>query len=149
MAWLILPWLETLARCSRSQASNAATSGRLFSPRMRSRSCGVTPLLRLLASATGHRWPNYPDVKTLRELGYDAANLVPPGFACPSPVPPDIRTRLERAVALAAPDPELQATMRSLTIRPRAMSGAEFFAALKSQAPTVENILVAAGMKKT
>ena len=39
--------------------------------------------------------------------------------------------------------------MRSLTIRPRAMSGAEFFAALKSQAPTAENILVAAGMKKT
>lgn len=29
------------------------------------------------------------------------------------------------------------------------MSGAEFFAALKSQAPTAENILVAAGMKKT
>jgi hypothetical protein len=29
------------------------------------------------------------------------------------------------------------------------MNGAEFFAALKSQAPTVGNILVAAGMKKT
>ena len=29
------------------------------------------------------------------------------------------------------------------------MSGAEFFAAFKSQAPTAANILVAAGMKKT
>ena len=53
-----------------------------------------------------------------------------------------------RYCPLAARDPELQATMRSLTIRPRAQSGAEFGAALTSQAPTDQKILAAAGMKK-
>jgi tripartite-type tricarboxylate transporter receptor subunit TctC len=105
--------------------------------------------LRLLASATDYRWPNYPDVKTLKEIGYDARSVVPLGFACPAAVQPEIRTRLERAVTLATTDPELQATMKSLTIRPRAMTSAEFAEAIKSQAAIVESILVAAGMKKT
>ena len=43
--------------------------------------------LRLLASATDDRWPKYPDVRTLKEMGYDAASVVPLGFACPSAVP--------------------------------------------------------------
>ncbi|MBI3711207.1 MAG: tripartite tricarboxylate transporter substrate binding protein [Proteobacteria bacterium] len=105
--------------------------------------------LRLLASATYNRWPNYPDVKTLKELGYDAATIVPLGFACSSGVPPAIRAKLEQVIAVAAKDPELMATMRSLTILPRALSGPEFRDAIQSQASTVEGILVAAGMKKT
>lgn len=105
--------------------------------------------LRLLASATSYRWPNYPDVKTLKDLGYNAESVVPLGFACPSGVAQDSKTRLEKAIALAATDPELIATMTNLTIRPRNMSSAEFYDAIKSQSATVENILVAAGMKKT
>jgi tripartite-type tricarboxylate transporter receptor subunit TctC len=105
--------------------------------------------LRLLASATEYRWPNYPDVKTLKEMGYDARSVVPLGFACPAAVPPEIRTRLERVVTLATTDPELQTTMKSLTIRPRAMTSAEFAHAIKSQAEIVESILTTAGMKKS
>jgi tripartite-type tricarboxylate transporter receptor subunit TctC len=105
--------------------------------------------LRLLASATDYRWPNYPNVKTLKEMGYDARSVVPLGFACPAAVPPEIRTRLESVVALATTDPELQATMKSLTIRPRAMTSAEFAEAIKSQSGIVENILTTAGMKKS
>jgi tripartite-type tricarboxylate transporter receptor subunit TctC len=105
--------------------------------------------LRLLASATDYRWPNYPDVKTLKEMGYNAASVVPLGFACPAAVPQDIKAKLEKAVAAAATDPELVATMRNLTIRPRTMTSVEFHDAIKSQSATVEGILVAAGMKKT
>jgi len=105
--------------------------------------------LRLLASATDYRWPNYPNVKTLKEMGYDARSVVPLGFACPAAVAPDIRARLERVVTLATTDPELQATMANLTIRPRAMTAEEFFEVIKAQAPTVESILTAAGMKKS
>ncbi len=105
--------------------------------------------LRLLASATERRWPRYPDVPTLRELGHDAASIVPLGFACPSGVPAEARTRLERVVALAARDGELAATMENLSIRPRPMDAAEFRHAIESQKATVEGILVAAGMKKT
>jgi tripartite-type tricarboxylate transporter receptor subunit TctC len=39
--------------------------------------------------------------------------------------------------------------MANLTIRPRAMTAEEFFEVIKSQAPTVESILTAAGMKKS
>jgi tripartite-type tricarboxylate transporter receptor subunit TctC len=105
--------------------------------------------LRLLASATEYRWPNYPDVKTLKEMGYDARSVVPLGFACPAAVPPEIRAKLERMVTLATTDPELQTTMKSLTIRPRAMTSAEFVQAIKSQAAIVESILTTAGMKKS
>ncbi len=105
--------------------------------------------LRLLASATERRWPRYPDIPTLRELGYDAASIVPLGFACPAGVPAEIRAQLERCVALAARDAELAATMESLNIRSRPMTAAEFRDAIASQRETVEGILVAAGMKKT
>jgi tripartite-type tricarboxylate transporter receptor subunit TctC len=88
-------------------------------------------------------------VKTLKEMGYDARSLVPLGFACPAAVPPDIRARLERVVALATTDPEHQATMKSLTIRPRAMTSEELFDVIKTQAPTIGSILTAAGMKKS
>jgi len=102
----------------------------------------------LLASVTDDRWPKYPDVRTLREMGYHAATIVPLGFACPSAVPAEIRARLERVVTLAAADPELQATMKSLIMRPKEMTAAQFHDAIRSQAATVEGILTAAGMKK-
>ncbi len=105
--------------------------------------------LRLLASAVDQRWPNYPDVPTLTELGYNAATVVPLGFACPSGVPAEIRARLEQAVAKAAQDAELIQTMRSLTISPKAMNAKEFHDAIRSQAPAIEAVLVEAGMKKT
>jgi len=105
--------------------------------------------LRLLASACSNRWPRYPDIPTLIDLGYNAATVVPLGFACPSRVPAEIKARLEEAVALGAKDEELIATMRRLTILPRALTGAQFEQALRSQAPTVEGILVAAGRKRT
>ena len=105
--------------------------------------------LRLLASAVDRRWPNYPDVPTLKEQGYNAATVVPLGFACPAGVPAEIRARLEQAVARAARDAELAETLRSLTIAPHAMTGKEFHDAIRSQAAAVEAALVEAGMKKT
>jgi len=104
--------------------------------------------LRLLAGASSSRWPNYPDVKTLKDLGYDAATIVPLGFACPSAVPQDIRTRLEQAIGIAAKDPEVLEVLKTLMIQPLALSGKAFNDALKAQAPLVEAALVAANMKK-
>jgi tripartite-type tricarboxylate transporter receptor subunit TctC len=105
--------------------------------------------LRLLASATDRRWPNYPDIKTLKELGHNASTVVPLGFACPSGVPQEIRARIEKIIALAAADPELNATMKNLQIAPNALTGQQFHDAIKSQAAAIEAALVEAGMKKT
>jgi tripartite-type tricarboxylate transporter receptor subunit TctC len=81
--------------------------------------------------------------------GLHARSVVPLGFACPAAVPPEIHTRLERVVTLATTDPELQTTMKSPTIRPRAMTSAEFAHAIKSQPEIVESVLTTAGMKKS
>ena len=105
--------------------------------------------LRLLASATDRRWPRYPEIRTLKEMGYEAASIVPLGFACPAGVPQEARARLEQVVAMAAQDAELATTMENLSIRPRPMDAAQFRDAIASQRATVEGILVAAGMKKT
>jgi tripartite-type tricarboxylate transporter receptor subunit TctC len=104
--------------------------------------------LRLLAGASSSRWPNYPDVKTLKDLGYDAATVVPLGFATQSAVPKDIQTRLEQVIAIAAKDLEVLDVLKNLMIQPLALSGKQFGDALKAQAPTVEAALVAANMKK-
>lgn len=38
---------------------------------------------RLLASASPGRWPEYPNVPTLRELGYNYISFGPMGYAFP------------------------------------------------------------------
>ena len=105
--------------------------------------------LRLITSVAVTRWPNYPDVPTLMEQGFDAADIVLQGYALPAGVPADIRKRLGDIVATAADEPELVETLKKNQIAPMKMNGDAFLAALKEQAPVVEKMLVDAGMKKT
>lgn len=113
----------------------------------------MTPLiegkqLRLLASASSRRWPQYPDIPTLRDLGYNAANVIPLGFACPAGVPKPIRDRFEKIIMDTARDPEVVASLTKFQVAIIPLTGAEFETAIKSQAPVVEQILEQAGMKK-
>lgn len=103
--------------------------------------------LRLLAT-TPERWPNMRDVPTVRELGYNAATVVPLGFACPAGVPQPIRDRLSAAIGKAARDPDtVEMLTRTINI-PKPLTGPEFREALFSQAATIEAMLVEAGMKR-
>lgn len=104
--------------------------------------------LTFLASASPKRWPKYPDVPTLQEAGYDAANVVPLGFAVPHGVPADRLAKLRAAVATAATDPKVVETLERLTIISQPLSAEELEAALKRNAPIVEATIEAAGMKK-
>jgi tripartite-type tricarboxylate transporter receptor subunit TctC len=113
---------------------------------------GLLPMLeagrlRLLAS-TPSRWPNRPDVKTVQELGYNGANVVPLGFACPAAVPEPIRARLSELILKAARDPETVEMLIRTVNQPMAMTGEQFRHALFSQAPTIEAMLTEAGMKR-
>ena len=103
--------------------------------------------LRLLA-ATPARWPNLPDVPTVKELGYDAETVVPLGFACPAAVPKPIRDRLEAAIMKAARDPATVEMLERTVNQPKTMSGEEFRQALASQAPLIEAMLAEAGMRR-
>ncbi len=104
--------------------------------------------LRLVASANLTRWPMYPDIKTVKEQGYDAATVLPIGFACPAKVPAEIRAQLEKALASAGRDPEVVEAMNKFGLVPKITTSAELAKSMKEQAVAVEAALIDAGMKK-
>jgi tripartite-type tricarboxylate transporter receptor subunit TctC len=102
--------------------------------------------LRMLASASVDRWPEFPDVPTLRELGYDTVTRQLVGFAGPAGLPPTVRNRLEAALLAAARDPAVQARLEAASIASRPMGRAEYVAALREVQPGIEAALRAAGV---
>ena len=67
--------------------------------------------LRLLMVWTGARSPNYPDVPTLKELGYDMVYDSPFGIAGPKGMDPKIVAKLHDAFKKAIEDPAVIATL--------------------------------------
>jgi len=103
--------------------------------------------LRLLASTSPARWPEYPDVPTLRELGYNYVSFGPMGYAFPRGVDPKIRARMEEAFAIAIKDPEVLDQLAKLGVAPSYRSGADFHKHLKDMEPLFIQILTESGMK--
>jgi tripartite-type tricarboxylate transporter receptor subunit TctC len=104
--------------------------------------------VRMLASASVDRWPEFPDIPTLRELGYDTVTRQLVGFAGPAGLPPPIRDRLEAALLAAARDPGVQARLENASIASRPMPRDEYIAALREVQPGIEAALRAAGMAR-
>lgn len=104
--------------------------------------------LRLLASAAEARWPDYPDVKTLRELGYNAITNGPFGYAFPAGVDAGIRQRMEKALADVMADKTVQTQISNLGIIPTYRNGADYQAFLKQIETDLVPILKETGMAK-
>lgn len=104
--------------------------------------------LRLIASAAVDRWPEYPEVKTLREQGYDAVSSGPFGYAFPAGTDPEIRARTEKAFAEALADEEVKKQITALGVVPIYRSGAEFREYLKQIEANILPILEETGMRK-
>ncbi|MGE0152039.1 MAG: tripartite tricarboxylate transporter substrate binding protein [Reyranellaceae bacterium] len=104
--------------------------------------------LRLLASASDERWDEYPDVKTIREHGYDAATRGPVGYAFPAGVDPQIRDKMEKAFEEALQDKELQQRIRNLGVVPKFRTGKEYHALLKQMEPEIYDVLKENNMLK-
>lgn len=104
--------------------------------------------LRLLASMSVDRWPEFPDVPTLAELGQETATRQLIIWAGPAGLPPAIRDRLEAALLAAARDPEVLARQETASIAPRPLGHAEALALMREVRPGVEAALVAAGMSR-
>ncbi|WP_158292447.1 Bug family tripartite tricarboxylate transporter substrate binding protein [Paracraurococcus ruber] len=102
--------------------------------------------LRLLASASVDRWPEFPEVPTLIEQGFETATRQPILWAGPAGLPPPVRARLEGALLAAARDPEVLARQESASIAPRPMDGQAALAMMRQIRPGVEAALDAAGM---
>jgi tripartite-type tricarboxylate transporter receptor subunit TctC len=71
--------------------------------------------LRLLMVWTGARSPNYPDVPTLKDLGYPLVYDSPFGLAGPKGVDPKIVAKLHDAFKKALEDPALSQLLPNTT----------------------------------
>jgi tripartite-type tricarboxylate transporter receptor subunit TctC len=84
--------------------------------------------LRLLSVWTRDRLPAFPDVPTLRDLGYDMVVTSPYGIAGPKGVPPEIVDVLHRAFRKALEDEASQAIMRRWDMPQEYLGPAEYLA---------------------
>jgi tripartite-type tricarboxylate transporter receptor subunit TctC len=83
---------------------------------------------RALGVSGAIRHPNFPDVPTLRELGYDVEYYLWCGLFAPRNTPPAALTVLRDAVRRAVQDPEFRAAMDKVQV-PTAYQDAEEFRA--------------------
>ncbi len=104
--------------------------------------------LRMLASASVDRWPDFPDVPTLIEQGYETTTRQLIIWAGPAGMPAPVRERLEAALMAAARDPEVQARQAAGGIASRVIEGARTLAAIREVQPGVEAALIASGMSR-
>jgi len=104
--------------------------------------------LRLLASAAQARWPDYPDVKTLREMGYDAGSNGPFGYAFPTGVDPAIKERMDKALADVMKDETVTKQITNLGIEAIYRNGQEYGALLRKIEIELVPILKETGMAK-
>lgn len=74
--------------------------------------------LKLLGYAAFERHPDYPDVPTLRELGYDIVIEFPYGMGGPKGLPENVKTKLTAALQYAWKQSQLQEDLdkRALTV---------------------------------
>jgi tripartite-type tricarboxylate transporter receptor subunit TctC len=82
--------------------------------------------LRLLMVWTGARSPNYPDVPTLKDLGYPLVYDSPFGLAGPKGVDPKIVAKLHDAFKKALEDPAVVATLAKYDMVPNYMSTEDY-----------------------
>ena len=102
--------------------------------------------LRMFASASVDRWPEFPEVPTLIEQGFETATRQPIIWAAPAGLPVPIRDRLEAALLAAAQDPEVLQRQQSASIAPRPLGRVDAMALLRDVRPGVEAALAASGM---
>ena len=105
--------------------------------------------LRMVASASVDRWPEFPEVPTLRERGFDTVTRQLIGFAGPAGLPVAVRDKLATALLAAAHDRAVQERQAGASVAPRPMTREEYLAALREVQPGIERALQAAGVMRS
>lgn len=90
--------------------------------------------LRMLASASPLRWPDQPQVPTLKELGYESSGGETwIGLAAPKGTPKEIVQKLENIVLSLPKKPEFQSVLAANGTDSKPATGAELDAYLKKR----------------
>lgn len=82
--------------------------------------------VRLLAMSAPERHPNYPDVPTLRELGYDVVHVIWQALMAPAGTPPEVVAKLRQGLKEMVADAAFLALMDKLGERVQYLSGEDF-----------------------
>jgi len=88
----------------------------------------ATGKVRALAHYGAKRLPDFPDVPTMKELGYDIEYYLWTGMFAPKGVPADILKTIGATVAKAVEDPEFKAAMAKAKMPIAYQDAAEFAA---------------------
>jgi tripartite-type tricarboxylate transporter receptor subunit TctC len=73
---------------------------------------------RLLAVAGDKRSPNFPEVPTFKELGYDLSAIAWYGLFAPAGTPPAVIERLAKAAMDTVSDPQLNKRLLEIGLEP-------------------------------
>lgn len=82
--------------------------------------------IRLLAVTSDKRLPNYPEVPTLKELGYDVTHAIWHTLMVPAATPPEVTAKLRQGLKGMVEDEAFKSLMGKLGERIQYMSGEEF-----------------------
>jgi tripartite-type tricarboxylate transporter receptor subunit TctC len=104
--------------------------------------------LRILASWGAKRHPAFPDVPTLKELGYDVENYVWSGVFAPKGVPAPVMAILQKAIAAAVKAPEFQNAMDKIRVPIAYLGAAEFQAFIEKDAKMLTEAIRKIGVIK-
>lgn len=104
--------------------------------------------VRILAIAETKKHPKYPEVPTLKELGYDFANDAFFTVVGPAGLPADVVNKVASAFAKAAESKEVKAVLDKLELLPVLYVGKEYEEHLKSYWVRMEKGLKETGLIK-
>ncbi len=82
--------------------------------------------LRLIVQTGGHRNTEFPEIPTLKDLGYDIESVALYGIIAPSGLPSQIKGKLEEAFSKAAKDPSLIQMIKNASYSPVFKNSREF-----------------------
>lgn len=121
-----------------------------FIPLAAAASALSTGKLTVLAVSTAKRSPLLPNVPTVAEAGYPAAESdFWVGLSAPAKTPPDIVAKLHDATEQALQDPGVKAKLATLGVEPVLMGGPEFAKFFKDDFEATVKLANDAGIKPT
>jgi tripartite-type tricarboxylate transporter receptor subunit TctC len=103
----------------------------------------VTPL----AQTADARLPDYPNVPTFRELGYDVVTINWFGLAGPAGLPDEIAQKVNRAINAGMTTPESQARIRQQGMIAAPMDVKTFNTFVNNEALRLKPVILKAGIK--
>lgn len=102
--------------------------------------------MNFLAASSSERLPEFPDVPTFQELGYDVVHLGWRGVAVPEGTPEEARQALVDAFEAAYNNPEFQEAAAQADIELEFRNSEDFTAFLDEQYPIAEEALRSIGL---